>query len=87
VQLILTAHLQGSYDNPILGILVILFGMRSFLNFMLVLELGVRSGARSGVEYASTASGMLLVILLGGGFCTKSSTKNVVDEFIYVEPK
>jgi len=102
VQLILTAHLQGSYDNPFLGILVILFGMRSFLkflNFMLVytatersweqtkvvlqkllflcvdtftlasmLELGLRSGARSGVEYASTASGMLLVIVLGGAF-------------------
>lgn len=102
VQLILTAHLQGSYDNPFLGILVILFGMRSFLkflNFMLVytaternseqtkvvlqklvflyvdtfalasmLELGVRSGARSGVEYASTAAGMLFVIVLGGAF-------------------
>ena len=88
VQLILTAHLQGSYDNPFLGILVILFGMRSFLkflNFMLVytaaersskqtrlvlqklvflyvdaftlasmLELGVRSSARTAVEYAST---------------------------------
>ena len=102
VQLILTAHLQGSYDNPFLGILVILFGMRSFLkflNFMLVytaaersskqtrlvlqklaflyvdaftlasmLELGVRSSARTAVEYASTAAGMLLVIVLGGAF-------------------
>ena len=102
VQLILTAHLQGSYDNPFLGILVILFGMRSFLkflNFMLVytaaersskqtrlvlqklfflyvdaftlasmLELGVRSSARTAVEYASTAGGMLLVIVLGGAF-------------------
>jgi hypothetical protein len=102
VQLVLTAHLQGSYDNPFLGILVILFGMRSFLkflNFMLVyttaersseqtrlvlqklfflcvdtftlasmLELGARSSARTAVEYASTAAGMLLVIVLGGAF-------------------
>lgn len=102
VQLILTAHLQSSYDNPFLGILVLLFGMRSFLKFLnfallytaarkspektrlvglklvflfvdtftlaSMLELGVRSGARSGAEYASTASGMLLVIVLGGAF-------------------
>jgi hypothetical protein len=102
VQLILTAHLQGSYDNPFFSILVILFGMRSFLkflNFNLVysvetkmpethlvlyqkltflcidtftlasmLELGVLSSARSEVEYASTASGILLIIVLGGSF-------------------
>jgi hypothetical protein len=102
VQLILTAHLQGSYDNPFFSILVILFGMRSFLkflNFNLVysvenrssettlviylklmfvcidtftlasmLELGVRSAARSEVEYVSTASGILLITVLGGAF-------------------
>ncbi len=33
-----------------------------------MLELGVRICARSGAEYASTASGMLLVIVLGGVF-------------------
>jgi len=105
VQLILTAHLQGSYDNPFFSILVILFGMRSFLkflNFNLVhsvgsnipgthlilyqkliflcidtftlasmLELGVLSSARSEVEYASTASGILLIIVLGGSFLHK----------------
>jgi hypothetical protein len=102
VQLILTAHLQGSYDNPFFSILVIIFGMRSFLkflNFNLVysvenrssettlviylklmfvcidtftlasmLELGVRSAARSEVEYVSTASGILLITVLGGAF-------------------
>jgi hypothetical protein len=102
VQLILTAHLQGSYDNPFLSILVILFGTRSFLKFLnfnlkysvearspdqsfvvyskliflfidtftlaSMLELGVRIGARSGLEYASTASGLLLIIVLGGTF-------------------
>ncbi len=102
VQMILTAHLQSSYDNPFLGVLVILFGMRSnlkFLNFMLVytncernsenteivlkklvflcvdtftlasiLELGVRSGARSAVEQVSTTSGILLAVVLGGAF-------------------
>ena len=102
VQLILTAHLQGSYDNPFLSILVILFGTRSFLKFLnlnleysveerssaqsfvvcskliflfidtftlaSMLELGIRIGARSGLEYASTASGLLLIIVLGGTF-------------------
>jgi hypothetical protein len=102
VQLILTAHLQGSYDNPFFSILVILFGMRSFLKFLnfnivysveskmpethlilyqkliflcidtftlaSMLELGVLSSARSEVEYASTASGILLIIVLGGSF-------------------
>lgn len=99
VQLILTAQLANTYENPFLGILTLLFGSRVFLkfmNFMLVhtvtgenaktvlskfcvfavdtlalvavFELGVRVAARSAAEYASTASGMLFIIVLGGSF-------------------
>ena len=102
VQLILTAHLQNTFDNPFLGILTLLFGARAFLkfmNFMLVhtafprsterdstvavklfflcvdtitltcvLELAVRTSARSAADYASTATGMLVIVVLGGAF-------------------
>ena len=102
VQLILTAHLQNTFENPFLGILTLLFGTRAFLkfmNFMLVhttcerstdndrtiasklfflsvdtvtlacvFELAVRTSARSEAEYASTATGMLIIIVLGGAF-------------------
>jgi hypothetical protein len=102
VQLILTAQLQNTFENPFLGILTLLFGTRAFLkfmNFMLVhttcersrdqdwtiacklmflsvdtvtlacvFELAVRTSARSEAEYASTATGMLIIIVLGGAF-------------------
>ena len=102
VQLILTAQLQNTFENPFLGILTLLFGTRAFLkfmNFMLlhttckrtsaqswtiacklfflcvdtitlacVFELAVRTSARSQAEYSSTATGMLIIIVLGGGF-------------------
>jgi hypothetical protein len=102
VQLILTAQLQNTFENPFLGILTLLFGTRTFLKFMnftlvhtacprsssrdwnvvrklfflsvdtvtlvCVLELAVRISARNEIEYASTATGMLIIIVLGGAF-------------------
>ena len=102
VQLILTAHLQNTFETPFLGILTLLFGSRAFLKFMnftlkhtvcdrnsvnnymvarklfflsvdtftlaCIFELAVRISARNQTEYASTATGMLLVIVLGGAF-------------------
>lgn len=99
VQLILTAQLADTYENPFLGLLTLLFGSRAFLKFMnlmlvhavrgnhftlasmkfifmsidtamlaCILELGVRPAANSESEYASTATGMLLIIVLGGSF-------------------
>lgn len=102
VQLILTAQLQNTFENPFLGILTLLFGTRAFLKFMnfillhttckrtktqswtiacklfflcvdtitlaCVFELAVRTSARSEAEYSSTATGMLIIIVLGGGF-------------------
>jgi hypothetical protein len=102
VQLILTAQLQNTFENPFLGILTLLFGTRTFLKFMnftllhtactrssssdwnvarklfflsvdtvtlvCVFELAVRISARNEIEYASTATGMLIIIVLGGAF-------------------
>jgi len=102
VQLILTAHLHDTYENPFLGILTLLFGTRAFLKFMnfalihtechrstandwtiarklfflivdtgtltCVFELAVRISMRNEIEYASTATGMLFIIVLGGTF-------------------
>lgn len=104
VLLLLTAHLQNTYETPFLGIFVIIFGARSFLKFLnlalkhsrqlthslrpnlppvllklavllvdtfafvAVLELAVRTGARSKSEYASTAASLLLLSALGGVF-------------------
>lgn len=98
LQLILTAHLQHSYDTPFLTMLVLFFGARSFLkflNFVLkhsvslahelklwkfcflcldtlvlagVLELGVRSSARSTAAYASTAVALLVCSVFAGTF-------------------
>jgi len=102
VQLILTAHLQNTYENPFLGILTLLFGTRAFLKFMnftlnhtascrntandwivgaklfffnvdtgtltCIFELDLRISARTEMEYASTATGMLCIIVLGGTF-------------------
>ena len=104
VLLLLTAHLQNTYETPFLGIFVIIFGARSFLKFLnlalkhsrqlthslrpklppvllklavllvdtfafvAVLELAVRSAARSKSEYASTAASLLLLSALGGVF-------------------
>jgi len=102
VQLILTAHLQNTYENPFLGILTLLFGTRAFLKFMnftlihtacerstesdwivatklffftvdtgtltCIFELALRISTRTEMEYASTASGMLCIIVLGGTF-------------------
>lgn len=102
VQLLLTSHLQDTYDNAFLGVLLLLFASRSFLkflNFMVlhtqqkrsptnditvmkkliflvadlltltcILELAVRTAARSSTEYASTATSMLIISSLGGAF-------------------
>lgn len=102
VQLILTAQLQNTYENPFLGILTLLFGTRAFLKFMnftlnhtvyskdvandwiivsklfflivdtgtltCIFELAVRITTRTEMEYASTATGMLCIIVLGGTF-------------------
>jgi hypothetical protein len=98
LQLIFTAHLQHSYDTPLLTILVLFFGARSFLKFLnfalwhsatlpwgprlwkffflcldslvllCVLELGVRSSARSTSAYTSTAVGLLLCSAFAGTF-------------------
>jgi hypothetical protein len=98
LQLIFTAHLQHSYDTPLLTILVLFFGARSFLKFLNfalrhsaalaprqrlwkffflcldtfvllgVLELGVRSSARSASAYASTAVALLLCSVFAGTF-------------------
>ena len=102
VQLILTAHLHNTYENPFLGILTLLFGTRAFLKFMnftlnhtgchrstatdwmiarkllflivdtgtlaCVFEFAVRISMRNEMEYASTATGMLFIIVLGGTF-------------------
>ena len=97
VLLLLTAHLQNTYETPFLNIFVIIFGARSFLKFLnltlrhsrraalfacfklavlladtfafvAVLELAVRSAARSSSEYASTAAGLELLSALGGVF-------------------
>jgi hypothetical protein len=102
VQLILTAQLQNTFENPFLGILTLLFCTRTFLKFMnfallhtkcertrlsdwnvarklfflsvdtvtlaCVFELAVRISARNDIEYASTATGMLVIIVLGGAF-------------------
>jgi len=102
IQLILTAHLQNTYENPFLGILTLLFGTRAFLKFMnftlnhtackrntasdwivatklfffivdtgtltCIFELAVRISMRTEMEYASTATGMLCIIVLGGTF-------------------
>lgn len=102
VQLILTAQLQNTYENPFLGILTLLFGTRAFLKFLnftlnhticsrniannwiivtklffliidtgtltCIFELAVRISTRTEMEYASTATGMLCIIVLGGTF-------------------
>lgn len=102
VLLLLTAHLQNTYETPFLSIFVIIFGARSFLKFLnlalrhssfrhskrgarfaawklavllidtlalvAVLELAVRSGARSRSEYACTAASLLLLSALAGVF-------------------
>jgi len=97
LQLILTAHLQHSYDTPLLTMLVLFFGARSFLKFLNfalrhsllpqgprlwkffflsldsfvllgVLELGVRSSARSTAAYTSTAVDLLLCSAFAGTF-------------------
>jgi len=97
VLLLLTAHLQNTYETPFLSVFVIIFGVRSFLKvlnftlhhskyqnlftaykfavlladtfaFLAVLELAVRSAARSSSEYASTAAGLELLSVLGGAF-------------------
>jgi hypothetical protein len=98
VLLLLTAHLQNTYETPFLSIFVIIFGARSFLKFLnltlqhsraasalfacfklavlladtfafvAVLELAVRTAARSSSQYASTAAGLELLSVLGGVF-------------------
>ena len=98
VLLLLTAHLQNTYETPFLSIFVIIFGARNFLKFLnltlhhsraasaefacfklfvlltdtfafvAVLELAVRTAARSSSEYASTAAGLELLSALGGVF-------------------
>ena len=101
VQLILTAQLQNTYENPFIVILTLIFGMRVFLKkfirFMLVhtdrhsndfyfvfskfcflcvdtgtlvclFELGVRVGSHNQTGYGSTATGMLIIIVLSGAF-------------------
>lgn len=98
LQLILTAHLQRSYDTPFLTILVLFFGARSFLKFLnfvlkhshhyskkhrvwkffflcidtfvfiCVLELAVRSSARSKTDYAGSAVALLWSSALTGTF-------------------
>jgi len=100
VQLILTAQLQNTYENPFIVILTLIFGMRVFLKFirfMLVhtarhshhfflvfskfcflcvdtgtlvclFELGVRVGSHSQTGYGSTATGMIIIIVLSGAF-------------------
>jgi hypothetical protein len=102
VQLIMTAQLQNTYENPFLGILTLVFGIRCFLKFLnytlvytvckrseknnkiiarkfiflsidtitltFIFELAVRISASSDMEYASTATGMLIIIVFGGTF-------------------
>ena len=98
VLLLLTAHLQNTYETPFLSVFVIIFGARSFLKFLnfalrhsatlpwgprlwkffflcldslvllCVLELGVRSSARSTSAYTSTAVGLLLCSAFAGTF-------------------
>ena len=100
VQLILTAHLQNTYENPFIGILTLIFGMRVFLKFMrfmlvhterhscdfyfvfgkfcflcvdtvtlvCIFELGLRVASHSKTEYGSTATGMLIIIVMSGAF-------------------
>jgi hypothetical protein len=98
VLLLLTAHLQNTYETPFLSIFVIIFGAHNFLKFLnltlhhsraasalfacfklavlltdtfafvAVLELAVRTAARSSSEYASTAAGLELLSALGGVF-------------------
>ena len=111
-QLILTAQLANTYENPFLGILTLLFGSRCFLKFMnfilqhtegprsaekdkivvtkfvflsidtvtlcCIFELGVRAAAESETQYASTVSGMLVIIVLGGLFLHKVIVLNQV---------
>jgi hypothetical protein len=100
VQLILTAQLSNTYENPFIGILTLIFGMRVFLKFMrfmlvhtkrhprnfyfilfkfcflcvdtvtlmCIFELGIRIGLRSQTEYGSTATCMLIIIVMSGAF-------------------
>jgi len=97
VLLLLTAHLQNTYETPFLSVFVIIFGARSFLKFLnftlrhsraaslnacyklavlladtfaflAIIELAVRTAARSSSEFASTAAGLELVSVLGGAF-------------------
>jgi|LauGreDrversion4_2_1035121.scaffolds.fasta_scaffold00689_19 hypothetical protein len=97
VLLLLTAHLQNTYETPFLSVFVIIFGARSFLKFLnftlrhsraaslgaccklavlladtfaflAILELAVRTAARSSSDFASTAAGLELVSVLGGAF-------------------
>ena len=98
LQLVLTAHMQHSYDTPFLNSYVMLFGSRSFLkflNFVLqhcqkltskakmwkfffmcldtlvmvsMLELAVRSSARSTAAYISTAVSLLISSVIFGTF-------------------
>lgn len=102
VQLIMTAQLQNTYENPFLGILTLVFGIRCFLKFLnytllytmcersqknnkilaqkfifltidtmtltFIFELAVRISASSDMEYASTTTGMLIIIVFGGTF-------------------
>ena len=97
VLLLLTAHLQNTYETPFLSVFVIIFGARSFLKFLnftlrhsraaslnacyklavlladtfaflAIIELAVRTAARSSSDFASTAAGLELVSVLGGAF-------------------
>ena len=99
-QLIRSAHLQNTYENPFIGILTLIFGMRVFLKFMrfmlvhterhscdfyfvfgkfcflcvdtvtlvCIFELGLRVASHSKTEYGSTATGMLIIIVMSGAF-------------------
>jgi len=57
VLLLLTAHLQNTYETPFLSIFVIIFGARSFLKF---LNLALRH-SRKGARFAAWKLAVLLV--------------------------